>query len=154
MHKLIDVINTTRKGLIGLLDELTIEQINEIPHGFNNNLIWHLGHVIVSQQGLCYERAGAKPLIEMAVIDKYKMGTKPEQFITQDEFVFLKNMSEETLEQLDKDLASGVLDQYQPFVLGSGLPIDSIKDALAMLCMHEGMHLGYAQAMRRVIKAA
>lgn len=152
MQKKIDVINTARKQLIALCDELTIEQLNDIPAGFNNNILWHLGHVIASQQGLCYTRAGATPLIDVAITDKYKNGTKPEQFIDHDEYLFLKNVSEETLEQLDKDLVSGVLDNYQTFNLSTGLEIASITDALAMLCMHEGMHLGYCQALKRLVQ--
>ena len=151
MQKLIEVINTTRKGLIALLDGMSIEQLNDIPNGFNNNLIWHFGHVIASQQGLCYGRAGAKPLIDEAITDKYKGGTKPEGFIDHEEYLFLKNISEETLEQLDRDLASGVFDNYQALTLSNGLEITSIKDALAMLGMHEGIHLGYCQALKRAV---
>lgn len=151
MQKLIDIINTARIGMIQLLDGLTIEQLNQIPNGFSNNLIWHLGHVIASQQGICYSRAGVSPVIDLSVIDKYKNGTKPEQFIDHEEFVFLKNISEETLEQLDKDLAAGVFENYQTFTLSNGLELTSIQDALAMLCMHEGMHLGYCQALKRAI---
>lgn len=36
------------------LDTYSLDQLNTIPDGFNNNLIWNIGHVIVSQQGLIY----------------------------------------------------------------------------------------------------
>jgi DinB superfamily len=152
MKKQLEVINFARNGLIALMDSLTIEQINEIPEGFNNNLIWHFGHVIASQQGIGYLRTGVTPVVDMSVIDKYKNGTKPEGYIHHEEYVFMKNISESSLEQFEKDIESGLFNTYTAFNLSSGLEIASIDDALAMLCMHEGMHLGYAQALKRAVQ--
>jgi len=36
-------------------DNYTLEQLNKIPEGFSNNLIWNIGHIIVTQQVLIYK---------------------------------------------------------------------------------------------------
>jgi hypothetical protein len=33
----------------------TLEQLNKIPEGYNNNLIWNIAHVVVVQQMLVYK---------------------------------------------------------------------------------------------------
>jgi len=43
----------TSRGLYqSFLDNYSIEQLNTIPEGMSNNLIWNIGHTIVSQQKL------------------------------------------------------------------------------------------------------
>jgi hypothetical protein len=37
------------------LSGYNLDQLNTIPEGFNNNLIWNIGHIIVSQQLLVYK---------------------------------------------------------------------------------------------------
>ena len=58
MDKLFDIIHAGRVKFAELVDRLSIEELNEIPEGFNNNIAWNFGHVIISQQMLCYVRAG------------------------------------------------------------------------------------------------
>jgi len=50
MKKEIERLKKTRIFLLDLIKDLTTEQLNEIPKGFNNNIIWNLGHLIASQQ--------------------------------------------------------------------------------------------------------
>ena len=49
----------TSRGLYkNFLDNYSLEQLNTIPSGMSNNLIWNLGHVVVSQQKLVYALSG------------------------------------------------------------------------------------------------
>ena len=77
MKKTVDIIHHARSTLGTLMDQFSLDQLNEIPAGFNNNLIWNLGHIIVSQQLLCYAASGITPLVEPGLIGKYKSGTRP-----------------------------------------------------------------------------
>ena len=43
-----------RKALKKILDFHTLDQINHIPNGFNNNILWNCAHVIAVQQMLTY----------------------------------------------------------------------------------------------------
>ena len=58
MEKIIELIKATRNKLLSLVEELTTEEMNYIPTGFKNNLAWQIGHLVVSQQILCYKLAG------------------------------------------------------------------------------------------------
>lgn len=58
MNKQIEIIRKTRVKLLEMLSDLSTDQLNKIPAGFNNNIIWNLAHLVAAQQGICYLRAG------------------------------------------------------------------------------------------------
>jgi DinB family protein len=152
MNKQIDVIWGVRKNFLKLVDGLSIEALNEIPEGLNNNIAWNFGHVIVTQQALCYSRAGLKPNIDEEWILKYKGGTKPEGFIDAGEIEFLKTYLFTLLETLKEDMQTDMFNSYQKFTTGFSVELTSIEDALSFDAMHEGLHLGYAMAIRKLVK--
>ena len=45
---------TTRKHFVSLIENFSTEQLNKIPEGFSNNIIWNIVHCMVTQQGLIY----------------------------------------------------------------------------------------------------
>ena len=55
MHQTFDITRTSRKIISQLLQDFTLEQLNTIPEGFNNNIIWNIGHIVVVQQMLVYK---------------------------------------------------------------------------------------------------
>lgn len=152
MTKSIEVIKQTRASFIKLMDGLTIEELNEIPANFNNNIIWNFGHVIITQQTLCYLRANLQPKLDDAIIIKYKGGSKPESFIDNKELELLKEYAFSTLETLENGINNKVFSNYNAFTTGSGIEITGIDDVIKMLMMHEGMHLGYAMALKKMVK--
>lgn len=44
MHQTFSITKTSRKALSHLLDIIPLEQLNKIPEGFNNNIIWNIAH--------------------------------------------------------------------------------------------------------------
>jgi hypothetical protein len=51
MEKYFDIMQKGRMQFVHLLNGLTIEQLNKIPEGFNNNLIWNFGHLLGNTTG-------------------------------------------------------------------------------------------------------
>ena len=154
MKKSLDIIRGSRKFLINLLDGISIEKLNEIPTGFNNNLVWNLAHVIANQQILCYLNAGAKPVIEEGFIHKYKTGTRPEGFIDEAQIDVWKKYLFSTMDHFEKDAATNMFENYKPFDLRSypGLRIENISDAIKFVSFHDGLHVGYSMALKRLLK--
>ena len=54
MHQVFEITRLSRKIVAEYLENYTLEQLNKIPDGFHNNLIWNIGHIIVVQQMLVY----------------------------------------------------------------------------------------------------
>ena len=152
MNRTVEMITAYRKTTLKVLSGLSMGALNTIPPGFNNNLVWNFGHVVVSQQTLCYLNAGLKPVVDDALIEKFRKGTKPGKFVDKAEFDSLKKISEDALTQFDRDLENNLFKDIKPFTLSSyGIEIKNTEDVLKALLHHEGLHLGYCMALKRAL---
>ncbi|RZA00307.1 MAG: DinB family protein [Sphingobacteriaceae bacterium] len=151
MLKSIEIIQKPRLFLLNLLDTLTIEQLNKIPAGFNNNIIWNFAHMIAAQQGVCYLRAGLKTVIDAELYHAYKPETKPGKFVDADELEHFKKLSLSTLNQLEADYNDNLFANYVPWTTRYGVELANIDDAIKFLPFHDGLHTGYIMAQRRAV---
>ncbi len=151
LDKSIDTIQASRKLFLKLMDGLSIGQLNKVPEGFNNNIIWNFGHVIVSQQILCYKLAGLPFKIDETFISKYVKGTKPEAFINESELDYLKQQSLQLVNELIVDMEKGIFNNFTSYTTSFTVTLNSIDDAVKFLTMHEGLHLGYSMALKRIV---
>ena len=144
----------TRKAFIQLLDELSLEEINHIPSGFNNNIIWNFGHIVVSTQTLCYVRTGiTSDTSFVKYIDAYKKGSKPEYFVSAEEVAELKELALSSIAKIEEDHQKGLFQTITPYDTSTyGATLYSFGEVLVTASGHDNLHLGYAQAQRRAIK--
>jgi len=154
MERAIKVIKASRTKLLSLVEELTIEELNYIPTGFNNNLAWQIGHLVVSQQILCYKLAGQKFVIENELIDLYKNGSKPERAFSEAEIAQMKGYLLSTINQLEIDLTNGTFDNYTSYAISTypGITLNSVNDAVTFIVSHDGLHYGCSLIMKRLVK--
>lgn len=152
MNKYIDRVRSIRLHLLDQVKDLSIEQLNEIPAGFNNNIIWHLGHLTAAQQGICYVRAGLKPFVGESHMVLYRPGTKPERFVGDEEVAIIKDLLVSSLDRFDADLSANIFTNYTAWTSRYGVEIGSIQDALEFLLFHEGLHAGNITYMKKLVK--
>ncbi|WP_158995365.1 DinB family protein [Mucilaginibacter sp. L196] len=151
MIREIEIIKQPRERILDEISHLSVEQLNKVPAGFNNNIIWNLGHMIAAQQGICYKRAGLDARVDDAFFNTYKPGTKPEGFVDAVGVEEIKKMLFTTLEQLEADYSNGIISNYTSFVTRYGIPLSSIDEALAFLPFHEGLHIGYIMSLKKLV---
>lgn len=151
MKKQFEIIHTTRKNFLTLVDTLTIEQLNIIPQGFNNNIAWNFGHIIASQQVLCFARSGITPVVDADIINNYQRGTRPVKFIDEQEMARLKRLLNTTIENLENDSNTALFNNYQAFTTFYGVHIAGIQDAIQYFAVHDALHYGYSLALKRNI---
>ncbi len=151
MDNSLQVTLQTRKNFLRLLDSLTIEQLNEIPDGFNNNIAWNAAHIIVAQQSLCYGLAGASLKIDKSMIEKYGKGTKPTSFIGEEEMALLKKLMVSSISDLEKDLQTNIFANYQTYQTSFGFELTNIQDTIKFFPIHDALHFGYAMALKRMV---
>jgi DinB superfamily len=155
MKDALEIIRKTRASFIGMTKNLSIEQMNLIPEGYNNNLIWNFGHIVVVQQGLCYGLAGLPQNVDKSLAIKFKKDSIPNTFISAEEFETLKALSVSLIDTFEADIAKGIFPTlYQPFMTLLGVEIDSLEKAIMFNAYHEGLHYGYAMSLKRAVKLA
>lgn len=142
---------TSRKVLLGFLEKYSLEELNKIPEGFSNNLIWNIGHIIVVQQLLVYKLSGLPTMISTGMIEKYQKGTKPEHNVTQEEVDEMKVLLFSTLEKTKQDFAENVFQNYLEFTSMSGFTMKSAANAIEFNNYHEAMHTGIMMQIRKFI---
>ncbi len=150
MQSALFIFRQGRRNMIQLLNSHTLEQVNIIPPGFNNNLIWNAGHTLVAQQYIMYLLSDQPPLIPIEEFSaKYGPDTFPDQQATAAELEQIKRLLEETAAQTEADYTNGRFERYRPFESEYySLRLQHIDEGLAFVLMHEGNHFGYMKAIQ------
>jgi len=149
MKNHIDILKATRANILKAIEGISLEQLNLVPDGYNNNLIWNAGHVVVTQQRLCYAMSGLEIKLPEGIIAIYKKGAKPKKDVTQEEVDQIKAWLTESIDWLEVDLEAGVFKTFKTYPTSYGYTLNSIEDAVNFNNVHEGMHLGYIIAMKK-----
>jgi hypothetical protein len=146
-----NITKQNRQVFLNLVNSLTTDQLNEIPAGFNNNIAWNFAHIVVSQQILCYAKAGKEMKIGKEYIEKYQRGSKPGDYIEQSEIDFFKKQATGLIDEFQHDWESGIFDGYQAFTTSMGVKVQSCQEALHYAAGHDQLHFGYCLALKRAV---
>ena len=154
MNEIFDFIITSHKAFIQLIDGLTIEQLNKIPEGYNNNIIWNFGHIVVSTQTLCYVRTGILADANSVKFNEfYKKDTRPTYTVTIQEVEELKALALDSVEKIKEAYVNGVFAKITPFLTSTyGAEMKSIEEVLVTTIGHDNVHYGYAWAMKKGVE--
>ncbi|MEB2781577.1 DinB family protein [Algoriphagus sp. C2-6-M1] len=124
------------------LEHNSLDRLNKIPTGFNNNLIWNIGHVIVVQQRLVYGLSSLSLNLPDELFEKYKPGTRPESNEPQETVALFKELLISPIDQTIRDFESGKFATYNELTTSKGFRLTSAADAITFNNYHEALHLG------------
>lgn len=153
MDKTFETIIRIRELSSVLLEEMTLDEINQIPKGFSNNILWNTGHMLVVLQKLTYGLSGNTLLLSDELINAFGKGTKPEEKYTQESYEKVKKLLVCTAKDLKQDYESGIFKAFNEFTTGLGVKLTSIEEAIHFVSVHEAIHYGYMLALRKAVKA-
>ena len=151
MDFIFDVCYKNRAILERFLNELSIDQLNKIPSGFNNNIIWNIAHVIATQQILIYEKAHVEPTIPQDLIIHFRKGTKPTEFLDLEKIENIKSYLYTPLDKTIEDMHQNKFKHYEAYSVSTGSTLSTVQDALQFNNFHEGIHLGSILAIRKLV---
>ena len=145
------ILKATRENILKTIDGLTVEQLNKIPTGFNNNIAWNLGHLWVTQQLLCYRLSGMDISMENEMVIKYRKGSKPEEAISASEIEMIKNAFLKQVEQLETDFKNDIFKEYKTYMTSYNVELSSTAEAISFNNVHEALHLGSIMALKHLV---
>ncbi|SHG63312.1 DinB family protein [Flavobacterium defluvii] len=151
MSSVFETQKTIREILVKVLDNNSLEQLNKIPSGFKNNLIWNVAHCIASQQILVYKLSGLPLHVSDEFIGKYSKGTKPEADVTKEEVDEIRNLLISTLQQTEDDFKNNVFTNYNQYKTSMGFDLTNVQEALDFVSYHEGIHSGIIMSIKKFI---
>ena len=149
--KKIQELKKIRENLLLVVQSLSNEQLNRVPEGFNNNIIWNIGHLLATQQGICYARGGELMLIEPSFWERFKPGSKPEGTVSDEEITWIKDELIRLIDVFNSDITAGKFQNYTAWTTRMGGEIDHIQTAIDFVYFHEGLHFGYVMALKKLV---
>ncbi len=152
MERQFHIMRENRTAFIRLVEELSLEELNEVPEGFNNNIAWNFNHMVGVLVVLNYGRAGVAHSMPAERIQKYARGTRPEGWIDQEEMDYFKSHAIRLVNQFESDWNAGLFTKYEPFTTSLGVSVMNNADSLHYTATHDFLHYGYAMALRRLVK--
>ena len=146
-----DILLAARERLVKTVEGLSLAQVLYQPPGFSNHIAWNFCHILVSQQILTYGKSQKPFVLEQSIIDTFRRGTKAEDNISTEFWIAMQEMAIATAERLQTDYQSGLFDTFEPYTTGFGYHLADIEGAVAFNNVHEGLHIGYIMAQKKLL---
>ena len=151
MDKSLEILLQHRKVLYYYLKQVPLAILNQVPTGFRNNILWNIGHSVVTQQMLVYRRSGLTTLVDNATIERYRRGSVPDGQATAEEVQMIQKLLFTTVEKTSDDYQLGLFREYDSFVTATNVTLANVNDAILFNNYHEGLHLGTILALQKAL---
>lgn len=151
---LFNQLKVIRNNTINAVQEVSESQANSIPEGFNNNILWNLGHVYLVQEKFAFGFIPEPMNIPDNFDDLFGRGSKPSEWKGQpptlaDLIILLEDQTGRIKESLENRLEEAVAN---PFTMPSGLTLKTIGEFLTFSMYHEGMHVQTIKMLHKFSK--
>jgi hypothetical protein len=153
-HSQLNKITLFRQFVLKEISGLSIEQLNAIPSGFNNNIIWNLGHILAATQAICYRRAGQPVVIDEQYFLPFLTNTKPGNSIGQEDAHIICELLESTVAILQHDYDRRHFSNYtmsENIQAIYGIELRTIDDAIDFLLYHDGYHAAKINMIKQLV---
>ena len=146
-----EISKLSRQVLLGLTKDLTEEQYNHIPNGFNNNVAWNLGHILVIQQLLIHKLSQAALCIDESLVKKFGKGSVPQTDYKLAEIETVKSQLFSTIETTKRLYQQGAFKAFTIYPTSLGYTINNVEESIAFSNFHEGLHLGVIMSLKKLV---
>ncbi|WP_340199561.1 DinB family protein [Ascidiimonas sp. W6] len=154
VNELLNTSLANREILSKYLDEFTLVNLFKIPEGYNNNIIWQIGHMIGVQQQLVYGLSGLSLMVNEDFMKRYGRGSVPEEIIDENAVDEIKSLLMVTLMKTKEDLSKNMFKNYKPFNTAIGMELKNVEDAIKFNNFHDKIHLERIQALVGAIESS
>ncbi len=147
----INILKQDRTLIYGAVKKLSPEAYLLIPPGFDNNIIWNVGHIVVVQQLLHYKLCNLETYVSEEQIAMFRTGTSPADWSYEPDMAELLELLNELPTKFEADYGANKFQAFQGYTTRTGINLKTIEDAIAFNNFHEGLHLGAILALRNLV---
>ena len=137
----------TRAVLSKTLEGVSPEALDIVPEGFNNNIRWQLGHILVTAELFLFKGQETLPT---SYNELFGPGSKPANWTGDVPSVatLFEQLNEQLARIQEVDTTTFDIKLEKPFI-GN----ETVGELAAMGAFHEAMHVGQIQALKRIVEA-
>lgn len=139
MIQYLNKLEEERRLLLGRTKDLTMDQYNIIPPGFNNNIIWNMGHILVVSESLLYQNSPYQRPTHELMKPRFEKGSIPDGMVDEDDILLIRHSLQQTVQFYKMCTGMDRSGREIPLVSNSGLAIIS-NERMQFLLFHEDMH--------------
>jgi hypothetical protein len=135
MEEYLTTLILNRKELLKVIAQLNIDQLNLVPSGNSNNIVWNLGHLLIVSENLLYKHSPLERPAHEFDLSQFARNTRPEQFVSKDDVLLIKKDLLETADNFMEIHNSSRLKEID-------IEIEKIisEDELRFILFHENIH--------------
>ena len=134
-----------------MVADLPDSALIQVPDGHRNNILWNLGHIVVSQQLLLYRLSGLEMYVPDELVNLFRGGTSPMDWETTPDIGRIKTLMQELPDRLEKDVVAGKFREYRGYTTSTGLDLQTFEDGVAFNHFHEGVHTGVILSLKKFV---
>lgn len=147
----IELLSSERKMILLGVEDLSDEQLLKIPSGFKNNILWNLGHLVVTQQVLHYTLTRNELKIPKEMVSLFRTGTAPDTWNETPDIEQIKSLLIELPKLLVEDFQAGKFSEFRAYKTSTGFQLNTFEDAVNFNHFHEGAHTGIILSQKKFI---
>lgn len=152
-NALLQMFTFSRSNTLASLKATTEKQALEVPEGFNNSIIWNLGHIYIAVENVMAHIDGSKPEIPVGYNELFGHNTSPSTWEKEPpKLSELATYLEEQTERIAALYGDKLETQLsEPFKLNEKTVFETYGEVLNFMIWHEGLHLGVINGIKRAI---
>lgn len=131
------------------LKGLTHEQMLLIPVGQSDNVIWNVGHLLCSLSRLTYGFSGHPLPIPDSYLGLFGKGTSAAEWDEPPDVEVVLELFKALPDEVEKDYRAGRFTEYKILELAPEHTVESVEEAVAFHCFHEGLHIGMIISLKQ-----
>lgn len=149
-QQLFQQLSFWRNRLLDGLKKMPAEVTDVVPKGFNNHVLWNLGHIASSYDALVTRFVGGTRTCPEHFASYFAMGTKPAEWsgdIPTYEAVI------EVMENQQKKIEENVSGKLSQTLPEPFLGMKTVGELLAFAISHEALHIGHIKSIAQAVAA-
>lgn len=149
----ISVLRGCRAAIHKIAADLSPEQMLAVPDGFDNNIAWNIGHIIIATESILYKRAGVPVTVSDEMVAMYKPGTSPADWSANPDTNELLDMLMNYQQKLEDDYAAGLFEgrSVETLTSSTGIVVDDFDGSLVFDVYHHSQHYGMIMALNNFV---
>ncbi len=137
------LLKASISNILGMVKGLSNAQLNEIPVGYANNIIWNVAHLVVTQKLLIYGLSNNELNLDDPFLAAYRKGSKPNGVVGEEECKSIFLLFEYLYAELEEDIETLDFSKFKIYPTSYNFEITNLEEAVTFNNLHFALHFAF-----------